>query len=149
MKWLNQSIADALVVLVLAGVCLASAACCAQADDKDLAEWLADVVKEPKKARYIAARNIVQELEAKWHPGFDRMPQSGWEELQKDAVGWSRMKDIVGQWDKWAQENPGSGAPAMENKALNCNGVLLKSLRLMICGRQKRLCARFDHYKMD
>jgi hypothetical protein len=82
----------------------------AAAEDKNLGEWLAATIAEPSKARYIAAQDIVRELQTKWHQDFGPMPGLSWEELSKAPAELEAVKNILRRWQQWAAENPRSAA---------------------------------------
>ncbi|HUT31240.1 MAG TPA: hypothetical protein VMX13_15710 [Sedimentisphaerales bacterium] len=72
----------------------------------ELAAWLALAAEKPNKARYIAARSIIRELEGKWQLNMGKAPSTNWEQLAGDPDQMAAFKDLVAAWQEWATENP-------------------------------------------
>jgi len=77
----------------------------AAAEWLDLDEWLDVAAKKPTKARYLAARSIVKQLEKYWHISKGELPSASWEEASEDTEKLEQYRKVVQAWQKWASEN--------------------------------------------
>jgi HEAT repeats len=80
--------------------------CLAKGEGLELAEWLNQVAKEPTRARYMAARQAVKELEAYLHDTRGELPTDDWDTVADDRKALRQFRDTVRAWAAWAEKNP-------------------------------------------
>jgi len=59
-------------------------------------------LEAPTYARYIAARSIIKQLQAKWNITKGQLPDIGKEDFTDNNKTFS---EVVDEWRKWASEN--------------------------------------------
>ncbi|MCH7725259.1 MAG: hypothetical protein IH991_02075, partial [Planctomycetes bacterium] len=70
-----------------------------------LAEWLGRCRNQRTRARYLAARSIIPQLEKTWNNSKGELPSASWNEIRDDLSDWSAFARIVKAWQDWAEEN--------------------------------------------
>jgi len=75
-------------------------------EELDLADWLARAAQKPTKARYLAARSIVEQLERTWRLKTGDLPTARWEDAAQAPDGLKLFKKALRAWEQWARENP-------------------------------------------
>ncbi len=88
------------------GIRMTAARYLAAAEWLDLDEWLDVAAKTPTKARYLAARSIIKQLEKYWHISKGQLPKVRWEEVSKNPEKLEQYRKVVQAWQKWSNENP-------------------------------------------
>jgi hypothetical protein len=71
----------------------------------DLDQWLAKAIEEPTRARYIAARSIIKQLERTWRITKGQLPEVTWEQASEDPQELKQFREVAGAWQEWAAEN--------------------------------------------
>jgi hypothetical protein len=68
-------------------------------------ECLDVAAKTPTKARYIAARSIIKQIEKQWYITKGELPSASWEEASKSPEKPEQYRKVVRAWQQWASEN--------------------------------------------
>jgi len=62
-------------------------------------------LEAPTYARYIAARSIIKQLQAKWNITKGQLPDIAKEDFTDNNEKLKTFSEVVDEWRKWASEN--------------------------------------------
>jgi len=77
----------------------------AAAEWLDLDQWLDTAFQQPTRARCLAVKSIVEQLEKGWNISMGVLPDVSLERLTAEPAAIEQFRAVVGAWQKWASEN--------------------------------------------
>jgi hypothetical protein len=87
-------------------VALTAARYLAAGEGVNLAEWLRRAAGQPTRARLVAARWVVGELEQTWGETKGDVPPGAWEAVAADPARRAAYVRVLEAWARWAREHP-------------------------------------------